>query len=303
MEEVKCRAFLSAVDHGSLTAAAEDLGYTQSGITRIINSLEEEIGFSLFIRSKKGVVLTENGRIMLPVFRDIVRAHNHAAQLSSDIRGAVCGVLTIGSYFSVSSMLLPPILKEFRTLHPGILIHMKEGSNREMTAWLCEKSVDCCFCAKPGTANCDWIPVFQDEIVAWLPQQHPLASADFFPVRDLEHEPFIQTSPDSDTDQDRLLAALQLNPTVSFTTKDAFTTYNMVAAGLGVSFNQRLISENWVGNVAEIPFSPPQYITLGIAVPSLRDASPVTRRLVEYAKKTMRSRFQLSPGKKEAGAP
>lgn len=55
-------------------------------------------------------------------------------------------------------------------------------------------------------------------------------------------EPFIHTSPDHDTDQDRLLAALWLHPQTRFTTRDGFTTYNMVAAGLGISFNQRLIA-------------------------------------------------------------
>ena len=60
------------------------------------------------------------------------------------------------------------------------------------------KSVDCCFCAKPRG-----------------------------------REPFIHTSPDHDTDQDRLLAALWLHPQTRFTTRDGFTAYNMVAAGLG----------------------------------------------------------------------
>ena len=69
MDAVKCEAFLTAVDRGSFTAAAETLGYTQSGITRMINALESELGFPLFVRQKKGVVLTENGKTMLPAIR------------------------------------------------------------------------------------------------------------------------------------------------------------------------------------------------------------------------------------------
>ena len=61
MEAVKCEAFLAAAELGSLTATAELLGYTQSGVTRMIGTLEEELGFPLFLRSKKGVQLTENG--------------------------------------------------------------------------------------------------------------------------------------------------------------------------------------------------------------------------------------------------
>ena len=56
MEAVKCEAFLAAAELGSLTATAELLGYTQSGVTRMIGTLEEELGFPLFLRSKKGAV-------------------------------------------------------------------------------------------------------------------------------------------------------------------------------------------------------------------------------------------------------
>lgn len=84
--------------------------------------------------------------------------------------------------------------------------------------------------------------------------------------------------PDHDTDQDRLLAALRLHPQIHFTTRDGFTTYNMVAAGLGISFNQRLIAQKWDRHaVAQVPFSPPQFIELGIAVPSMREASPAAK--------------------------
>ena len=53
MDVTKCEAFLAAIDHGSLTAAGVFLGYTQSGITRMINALEEEVGFPLFYKDKK----------------------------------------------------------------------------------------------------------------------------------------------------------------------------------------------------------------------------------------------------------
>lgn len=81
-----------------------------------------------------------------------------------------------------------------------------------MSRWLNERSVDCCFCAYPEAADFDWIPVFEDELVAWLPKDHPLAHADAFPIENLEKEPFIHTSPNHDTDQDRLLAAFHLHP-------------------------------------------------------------------------------------------
>ena len=287
MEAVKCEAFLAAAEQGSLTAAAELLGYTQSGITRMIGTLEEELGFPLFLRSKKGVQLTENGKLMLPLLREIVRAHRNAEQFGAEIGGVVRGALTIGCYYSISALWMPKILTAFRARYPGVTMRMQEGGNLEMARWLSERSVDCCFGAKPNTDVYDWLPVFRDELVAWLPREHELAKADSFPLMRLQDEPFIHTSPNHDTDQDRLLAAYDLHPDTCFTTRDGFTTYNMVEAGLGISFNQRLISRKGSGTVAEVPFDPPQFVTLGISVPSLREASPAAKKFIACAVETV----------------
>ena len=109
MDEIKCEAFLAAVELGSLTAAAEKLGYSQSGVTRMIASLEEEVGFPLVVRSKKGVVPTANGQTMIAPLREIVRAQRTARQISSDICGVVTGMMTIGTYFSIASCVEPII--------------------------------------------------------------------------------------------------------------------------------------------------------------------------------------------------
>jgi DNA-binding transcriptional LysR family regulator len=284
MDAIKCEAVLLAAQKGSLTEAAEILGYTQSGVTRMINSLEEEIGFPVFIRSKKGVTLTENGQYLLPLLRDIVRSNHNAEQACSAIRGIIQGTLHIGCYFSISALWMPSILNHFLHQYPGIKVELQEGGNLEMAKWLEEQSVDCCFCARPSLSGIDWIPLYHDELVMWLPKDHPLAHAKSYPVARLEEEHFIHTMPGQDNDLDRLISRLHLKMNTDFTTKDAFSTYNMVEAGLGVSFNQRLISQKWNGSVAEVPFDPPQYISLGIAIPSLADASPAARRLIESAK-------------------
>ena len=288
MDAVKSEALLCAAKLGSMTAAAQLLGYTQSGITRMIRSLEEETGFPLLVRSKAGVELTENGRLMLPAFREIVRANENARQLSAEISGLITGVLTVGCYYSVSALIMPGILSHFAALYPDIIVRIQEGGNLEMAEWLNDRSIDCCFGAKPAdNVLCDWIPVFKDELVVWQPKSSPDAGLKAFPLRALESKPFIQTSPDRDTDQDRLLKENDLHPDIRFTTRDGFSTYNMVASGLGISFNQKLISRGWNGAVAEIPFDPPQYIYLGIAVPSPGSPSPAAKRFIECIRESM----------------
>ncbi|MGN0363617.1 MAG: LysR family transcriptional regulator [Bilifractor sp.] len=289
MDMEKCRAFLSAADSGSFTEAAKALGYSQSGITRMIKSLEQEFGFSLFTRGKNGVRLTENGRKMLPSIREMVRAGRAAEQISSDIRGIVTGTITLGCYYSVSAIWMPVILKHFEGSFPGIGIRMQEGGNLDMARWLSEKSVDLCICAKPANSAYRWIPLYRDEIVVWLPIDHPLAKEKAIPIRCLEKEAFIHTSPGQDTDQDRLIEAQHLHMNEKYTTRDGFTTYNMVEAGLGISFNQRLISRKWNGNVIQIPLTPPQYVELGIAIPVDIELSPASKRFIDFCMKEIRN--------------
>ncbi len=286
MDSIKCEAFLLAADHGSLTAAAEILGYTQPGITRMIRSLEEELGFTILTRSKRGVVPTENGIALIPNLREMVRAAKNAEEMGSEIKGMLQGVLSIGSYYSVSSRILPPILKEFGIKYPNVHIKLREGGNLEMAQWLNERSVDFCFAAKPSDeVQCDWIPLFKDEHIVWVPKDHKRVKDGVFPIEALDGEPFIVTMPNQDTDIDRLFAKYNVHPDIRFSTADAYTTYCMVEAGLGIGMNQRLIFEKWDGDVVALSFKPKQYVELGISLPSYKDASPAARKFIELIKK------------------
>ena len=71
MDTKKTKALLLALERGSLTAAAEELGYTQSGLTHMMNSLEDELGIRLLVRSKGGVKLSPAGEILLPRLREL----------------------------------------------------------------------------------------------------------------------------------------------------------------------------------------------------------------------------------------
>ena len=94
--------------------------------------------------------------------------------------------------------------------------------------------------------------------------------------------PFIITQPNKDTDIDRVFSEAGIHADIRFVSKDAYATYRMVEAGLGISLNQRLIARDWHGRVAVLPFDPPQYVRLGIAVPSMKGASPAAKKFLEY---------------------
>ena len=288
MDTEKSRALLKIIETGSFSQAAEELGYTPSGINRMVKTMEEETGFPLFTRSTAGVQLTTEGHQLLPAFHELVHWQEQLDQLCADIRGLSTGHLTIGTYYSIAASWLPQIIQHFQANWPGIQIDLCEAGNNDLRQRLADHTIDCCFFSE-YQGQCDWIPLQRDELVVWLPKEHPLANAAFFPLESLNGSPFIQPLPEQNTDLERLLHTHHLSPDIRFTTSDNYTAYSMVAAGLGISLNNALMTKNWQGHVVTLPFDPPQYITLGIALPSLAKASPALKKFITCTKNVIQS--------------
>ena len=137
MDQNKCVALLTAIDLGNLTRAAEQLGYTQSGLSYVIKTLETELGFPLLVRSRTGVRPTEDCQRILPLLRDLDRKSRQLEQEAADIRGLAVGtvsMLQFLQYKTFGSHRLPegwvivaagnppglrPALPRHHRLHPG----------------------------------------------------------------------------------------------------------------------------------------------------------------------------------------
>lgn len=291
MDIIKCKAFLYSVDNGSFSLAGEKMGYTASGITRMINALENEIGFPMLIRDYKGVTLNEDGKKMMPLIREMVNKYEKVIEQSYDIRGFSVGNLTIGTYSSVAICWLPEIIKKFEVDYPNIKINIVEGGNSYLRELLENKIADLCFLSWYDM-EFEWIPLKEDELVVWLPNDHPKAKEKFFPLKELNGAPFIKTLPDRDTDIERLFKRENIKADIKFTTVDNYSTYTMVAAGLGISLNNKMMSKNWSKNVVTLPFKPPQYIMLGIALPCFNSASIATKKFIEYTKEYLNKNYK-----------
>ena len=129
----------------------------------------------------------------------------------------------------------------------------------------------------------DWFPLTEDEMLAILPKDHPLANADCYPLDRLKKEAFIMPALGKDVDVVHLLERAGINPNIVFSTVENYAVLSMIESGLGMSVMNRLITRKWNCDVAMLPLDPPEKITLGIAVPSWDQASPSVRRFVEYA--------------------
>ena len=107
MEINKLQVFLEVLKHNNLTKTAETLGYTQSGITHIINGIENEVGFRLLKRSRSGVFLTHEGEQIVQYFRELVKTNRLMNEKIMKIKNLVHACIRIGSFTSITLFLSP----------------------------------------------------------------------------------------------------------------------------------------------------------------------------------------------------
>lgn len=289
MDIARFRAFATSVETGSFTRAAEKLNYTPSGVCQLVNALEKELGFPVLLRDKRGVRPTTEGNRILPVVRELLHQDDLLQQLSAEINGLTMGKITIGSYSSIATHWLPRIIKEFQDMYPQIEIHLMEGIRQEIDEWLVDRSIDLAlFSYKPGM-NYDWIPLKEDQMLAVLPRNHPLAQADAYPLSNCQNEKFIMPGMGRDEDVAELFRRNHLSPQISFSTLENFATLSMIEQGMGISIMNDLITRNWICDVAKLPLDPPQSVTFGIAVPSMNNTSPIVRRFIDFSVEQLRS--------------
>lgn len=278
MSITKYEVFLKVVELGSLTKAADVLGFTQSGISHTISSLEMEFGFSLLVRNRSGVKLTVNGEQVVQPIREILKWNEQLKQQVADIHGLETGTITIGTFTSVSVHWLPGMIKEFRKEYPYIEFKLMEGGYLEIEQWIEAGVVDCGFISLPTRDKFEVFPLKQDRMLAILSQEHPLSKAPYMPLAQMAYEDFIIQKAGSDYDARRVFERAGIQPNIKFTAGDDYAIIAMVENGLGISVLPEMVISRQNHNVAMLELEERSFRSLGIAVHSMKYASPATRR-------------------------
>lgn len=283
MESARCKAFMYAADTGSFTKAAERLNYTPSGVSQLVGALENETGLTLLRRTRKGVTLTPDGEILLPAVREFLEKENRIYELAAEVKGLLVGSVTIAAYSSISTHWLPEVIRDFEQDYPQIEIRLMEGIRQEVTRWLDEKKADIGFLSYQEPMPYEWTPLDYDEMLAVLPKDHLYASKESYPLINCETDSFIMPALGRDDDVVSLFERNGIKLNIHLTTLENFATMAMIEKGLGMSVMNNLITEKWNCDVVKIPVDPPSRITLGLAVPSYKQASPAVKRFIKYA--------------------
>lgn len=280
MSILKYRAFLTTIEHNSLTKAAEILGYTQPGISHMISSLERELGFPLLVRAKDGVFPTENARYLQYYMQQIISADEALMETSYQIRGMERGSLRIGTFYSTSTHWLPEIVSNFLSEHPNIVLSIDEGTHDEMNEWLVQGKVDVAITSLPVPESYDFLPLWEDPILAVVSKMNPLARKDRVSVRELVKYPFIAPQEGADESINQVMQAEDLIPSIRFRIKGDMGTLSLIGRDLGVSLIPKLVIMPIHDDIAILPLDKHHVRTLGICIHSMKHAAPAAKAFI-----------------------
>lgn len=282
-----CRLFLRAVKLGSLTAAAEQSGYTQSALSHIIASMEKEFGFRLFARSKTGVTLTQEGERMLPYIKDAVNRMDIMLDEALEIKGLKSGRVRIGAFSSLAIMRLPEIIREFNALHPNIDIDLRVDTYRTIEEWLLSGEVDCGFLSDATAEGLEFKALAEDRLLALLPEGHPLADGASIPVSKIKNIDFIVPGEGTNYDIGRIFREANINPRVRFAVSDDYAAAAMVRQGLGMTILPELIIEG-IGEMGRtLELEPQKTRVIGLAVRRGTTIAPACRAFMDFAESAL----------------
>lgn len=289
MDLKKYELFADIVETGNFTISGARLGYTQSGVSHIMKGLEAEFGFPLFVRTRRGVSLTDNGERIVPLIRQLLSDNSRLEQTINALNGLDTGSITIGTYSSISINWLPKIIYEFQKDFPSIDIHMKEGGIDEIESWIENSTVDFGFCSQRASQEFDWIPLQNDPLMAILPKSFPVPDSGAYPISAFHNQPFIISAAGIDHDIHLALTKANVNPYIRFSSTDDHAIISMVANHLGISILPNLIIQERVSQITALPLEPYSFRALGIGIKSLDQVSPASRKFIQYAKRIVQA--------------
>ncbi|CAK6474780.1 LysR family transcriptional regulator [Peribacillus castrilensis] len=278
----KYMAFVKAAEFGSFTKAAEALDYTQSGISRMINDLETEWGVFLFERGRAGISLTSDGLKLLPQLKRICNEHEILMTQIEDLHDMQSGMIRIGTFSSVATHWLPNIIRIFKKDYPKIDFELLLGDYTEIESWILNGRVDFGFVRLPSKTELETTFLEQDRLLVVIPQNHPLANCEKFPINDLLNSPFMLLEKGAKAEISEIFEKHHISPQVNFTTWDDYAIMSMVENGLGISILPELILQRIPHKIIAKELEFPAFRTIGIAMREQKSLSLASKRFLEY---------------------
>lgn len=230
--------------HGSFSAAAATLGYTQPAVSRQIAVLEAEMGTQLLLRTPQGVVLTDAGRMLVERGEDVLA---RLQRLEDEVRARAeldGGRLRLAVFSSAAASIVPRALVRFRQRHPAVELSVIVADPGESLPLLRAGELDLALCHDGGESDAEMprlecVALLEDPMYIALPADHPLADVPRLELSDLAGDTWmLPTLGDRCPDAQLVLLACHaagFEPAVAFEYDDYAALLGFVAAGVGLA--------------------------------------------------------------------
>ncbi|MEG1434003.1 MAG: LysR family transcriptional regulator [Gordonibacter sp.] len=293
MGNQKYEAFLKVAETGSFKEAARELGYTQAGISYLINTLEREFGVPLLVREYGGAHPTSDGVAIMEQVQDVCNAERRLEARLAERKHLEGGSVHVATFTSTAIQWLPGIAKRFEDLHPAIKLDLTcIDDQNELEEMMWRGDADCGFAVFPVKRDLHMIPLVRDPLLVAVACDHPLAGEGSFPAEALEAEPYVRLESGVYSEMDELFRRNGVEPHVRFTIASDYAVMSLVSAGLGYSVLPGLILRDAPFPLVSMPPEVPTDREIAVCVRSMETASAATRAFLEVTQEWVEKEYR-----------
>ncbi|MBQ5592153.1 MAG: LysR family transcriptional regulator [Clostridia bacterium] len=287
MDSSKFYALLKSVEYGSLTKAAEELGYTQAGLTHMMNRLEKEIGITLLNRTRTGVSLTADGNELIGLIRDFSEKGIALENAIRKIKSGNDNTIRIAAYASITSHWLPEIISSFKHDFPYVSFELQVAGYDEIAQAVANGTADFGFTSYQPSVQGDWITLRDDPLFAVLPVEYD-DKKDSVHISIFNNKSFFMPTYGFDYDIVNTLEKNDVHPLINRTALDDSAVVSMVSHSLGCSLLPKLVLKGMHGRFIAKKIEPETHRELGILIKNKNTLSPTAHKFIAYCKRTVK---------------
>ena len=238
-------AFVQVAAHHSFSRAAEALQLTQPSITARIQALERELGEKMFERGGRSVRLTDAGTILLPYAERILQMVREAKESVEEVRSVQAGRLRLGSALTISTYVLPRILRTFHSRYPGVEVMVHTGRSEQVLNMLLSDEVQVGLAHSLVHPDVETVDLYADEVILVANPDHPFAANRQATIEEVGSQPVILADRGSSYYglTHGLFRQAGVVPNVAMELDSMEATKRMVEEGLGIALLPRVCLE------------------------------------------------------------
>ncbi len=277
--------FKTVAEYKSFSRTAEAMHITPSAVSHAIANLEEQFGFALFERSRKGVQLTVNGEKMLPLVNRVRECNENVLQEAGRINDSDVGEVRIGVLHSVALTWMPEIIKRFKDKYPKIEVRIYEAGYNEISDLLYKHAIDIGIVADSFVKAGQMFELLvKDHMVCVVPADFTTKSEKMITVEEIKRGKLLMQYDAGEIELKKFLEDNEISVDEYIKVDDDNVMVALVEQGLGISVVPGLCVKNSRRKVKILGLKPDVYRNLGLVTASTRSPAPATVKMIAEIK-------------------